>query len=261
MMKITSRQNPLIRQYRALFREKSARVEAGVAAVESVKLYNEAIKCGLSPANVLVTEKMSASGNADFSQKDGITVITEEIAAYISDTKSPQGVFFQIKLLGNTDFPEEKLAKPGKYLFLDNMQEPGNVGAIIRAADAFGLSGVFLSESADVNSPKTLRGAMGSAFRMPLYEVPGAKTLTRLTQSGFAVYAAMLDDSAEKLPDVSFPEKTCVVIGNESRGVSAEIAGRCSGKVFIPIENAQSLGASAAAAIFAYALASSRFSR
>jgi len=238
-------------------RERKARLETGLFAVEGEKLFHEALSCGLKPHEILITEKFAAK-NADFCKKAenlcNIDIISADLGEYISDTKSPQGVFFTLPLL-------DKFSKSGTIynsvhiIALDNLQDPGNVGAIIRSCDAFGVCALLLSENcADINASKVIRSAMGSAFRLPMYRGALTETLCELKEKGFTVIGATLSENAEKLQSFAFPAKCVVVIGSEAQGISAEVRALCDFEVYIPIKNAESLNAAVAASVIIYEL-------
>ena len=140
-------------------------------------------------------------------------------------------------------------------MLLDGVQDPGNVGTVIRTAEALGFGGVLLSpDCADVWAPKTLRASMGSALRLPCVCGEMTELIPALKERGFSVYGAMLDKTAQKLGEIKFPERSAVVIGSEGRGVSPEAAQLCTGAVYIPISGAESLNAAAAAAMILWEL-------
>ncbi|MCL2697731.1 MAG: RNA methyltransferase [Oscillospiraceae bacterium] len=265
-MIITSRQNPQVAHFRALMRDRKARLESGLFAVEGEKLFHEAVASGLKPEQILLTEKFSQK-NDNFCKKAAnlcnIDIISDDLAEYISDTKSPQGVFFSLPLLDKFSKLSTLINSTGtsrasasqttaarfRVIALDEVQTPGNVGAIIRSCDAFGVDALLLSEScADIHSPKVIRSAMGSAFRLPVYR----GGLVELKTLGFTVIGAALSDKAEKLTDFSFPEKSVVVIGSEGAGISAQVLALCDSEIYIPIKNAESLNAAVAASIIIY---------
>ncbi len=256
---ISSRKNYNVRVMRELLKSAEYRRCQDMFAVEGDHLCRELADCGDCPAieYFLYTEKAaekypetvrSAQTKANFS-----AVITEELSEYISDTKTPQGLFAAAERFGR-DIPENAR----RLVVLDGVSDPGNVGTIIRTAEALGIDGViFVNACADRFSPKTLRASMGSVFRMSSV-CPRAETLGEwLHGLGFEIYAAMLDKNAVRLGEAAFPEKTAVVIGNEGAGVSREVAGICDRKLYIPISGAESLNAAIAAAIIMWETAKS----
>lgn len=179
-------------------------------------------------------------------------MISADIAVCISDTKSPQGLFLTAKTLDKTS-ETGKIEKGGRYLLLDGLQDPGNIGTMLRTCDAFGFSGVILSpDSADLYSPKTIRSAMGSLFRIPAVRMPLPEAIWAMKARGYRVYAAVPDESAVPVTALSLGANTAVIIGNEGNGISDEVYRAADQKLYIPIENAESLNASAAAAVICW---------
>lgn len=252
-MTLTSRKNDLVRRFRELQRDKKLRDSEGVFIAEGDHLCGEAARSGLEIRCALITqraaEKYPETARALTERAAGYAVISEDIAEYISDTKAPQGLFAEIAKAPQSDIPN------GRLVLLDGVQDPGNVGTIIRTAEALGISGVLLSEKcADIYSPKTLRASMGSAFRLPCIICPLAQTIDLLRCQGREVYGAMLDDSARKLGEVAFGEGAAVVIGSEGGGISDEVKAACTGGLYIPITGAESLNAAVAAAVIIWEL-------
>lgn len=259
---VSSRANASVKLVRALIREKKARAAHGLFAAEGVRLCMEAVGAGILPVLVLGTREVFEKNRelVDFVREKQaslkLIIITNELAAYISDTESPQGIFFVLPRLDKI-VKSDTIIHDGhkRMVMLEDLQDPGNIGAIVRSCDAFGIDGVILAgDCADIFSPKALRSTMGSIFRIPVYTGASAEVLAALKQDGFHCYAAMLDESALGLPDVVFPEKCAIVIGNEGAGVTKAAAALCDDRLYIPIKNAQSLNAAAAAAIIIYSL-------
>ncbi len=255
-MVITSRKNDTVRRLRELLREKSARDASGVFAVEGDHLCAELAGSGYEIISALLTERAQEKypETAALLRRKcaDITVISGEIAEYISDAKAPQGLFAAAKKPERT--PE--LSGAGRLVLLDGVQDPGNVGTILRTAEALGIGGAVLSpDCADIWSPKTLRASMGSVFRLPCVTADMPERVRKLREEGYSVYGAMLDENAARLGGLSFPEKAAaVVIGSEGRGISPAVAAECTQAVYIPISGAESLNAAAAAAIILWEL-------
>lgn len=246
---ISSRKNKNVGFMRQLLRERSERKKSGLFAAEGDHLCGELAQLSAfgEVSLFLYTEK-AADKYSDTVKKlcavcrDSFC-ISDELGEYISDTKSSQGLF-AAAVMKQRQLPENAR----RIAVLDGVQDPGNVGTIIRTAEALGFDGVVtVGACADVYSPKVLRSSMGSVLRMPIEEVSADTLRQRL--SGFAVYAAMLDDKAAKLGEERFPERTAVVIGSEGKGVSDDIATLCDKKLYIPISGAESLNAAIAAAV------------
>lgn len=256
-MVVTSRKNPSAVHYRSLVRERSYRREKGEFPIEGARLCGEAAKNGVEITSFLVTDGAAGKYSEIFNILREITepiFISDELAAYISDTKSPQGMFITAKMLDKPAL-SGKIKDGGRFLMLDGLQDSGNIGTIIRTADAFGLDGVVLSpDCADIYSPKIVRSAMGSLFRLPIMETELVEFIGTLKHAGFEVYAAMLDGGANRLDDVKFGKKTAVIIGNEGNGVSEQVYRAAGQKIYIPIENAESLNAAVAASVIGWEL-------
>ena len=232
-MIITSRKNDAVRRFRDILREKKLRDSEGVFAVEGDHLCGELAKSGFRIISALATEnaisKYPQTAQALRSAGE-FAVISQEVAEKPEYSGIPDGA--------------------RRLVLLDGVQDPGNVGTILRTAEALGFDGAALSpDCADIWSPKTLRASMGSALRLPciIGELPGI--ITGLKERGFRVYGSMLDSSAAKLGTLDFPEHAAVVIGSEGAGISRETAEVCDQAVYIPISGAESLNAGAAAAI------------
>ncbi len=254
-MNISSRKNSLVTHFRKLVKERSYRLECGEFPVEGARLCLEALNNGLEITSFLVTESAKEKYSeivSAISEEFTPDIINDDISAYISDTKSPQGVFITAKML---DKPIEmgKIEKGGKYIILDGLQDTGNIGTIIRTCDALGIDGVILSEDcADIYSPKIVRSAMGSLFRLPVMIAQLTEVIPLMKSKGFDIYAAVLDETAKSIDDVTLGDKCAAIIGNEGNGVSAEVIKAAENKLYIPINNAESLNAAVAASIISW---------
>lgn len=250
---ITSRKNGNVRMMKDLLKSADYRREQDMFAAEGDHLCGE-LAWRSDIEYFLYTEraaqKYSETVKKSLSRCGFSAVISEELSEYISDTKSPQGLFAAAKFF-ESPIPEDAR----RIVVLDGIQDPGNVGTIIRAAEALGMDGVLCSATcADKFSPKTLRASMGSVFRLPVRYYSDAEEL-RGHLKGFAVFGAMLDNSAKRLGEVKFPEKTAIVIGSEGSGISPETAAVCDEKIYIPISGAESLNAAMAAAVIMWEMA------
>ncbi len=254
-MNISSRKNHLVTHFRKLVRERGYRAECGEFPVEGARLCLEALECGLEITSFLITESAKVKYPeivSTISEEFTPDIINDDISAYISDTKSPQGIFITAKML---DKPIEmgKIEKGGKYIILDGLQDTGNIGTIIRTCDALGIDGVIMSpDCADIYSPKIVRSAMGSLFRLPVMITELTDVIELLKKSGFDVYAAVLDESAVTIDKASLSGKTAVIIGNEGNGVSEAVIKAAESKLYIPIKGAESLNAAVAASIISW---------
>lgn len=245
---ITSRENPLVKRCRRLQASAKARREEGLFLAEGTRLCREALDSGLRTEIILATPEALAR-EPWLGERGEVLEITPEVAAAIADTKSPQGVFCLCAI------PEEPLfaIRPeGRYLLLDGLQDPGNLGTIIRGAEAFGVTALVLGQGCpDRFSPKVLRSTMGGVFRLPVFrsgDLPG--TIRQMREAGLTVWAAMLDPGARPIRQLPEEGGLGVVIGNEGSGVSRAVAGACDGAVYIPIApRTESLNAAVAATV------------
>ena len=173
--------------------------------------------------------------------------VPESLLSAVADTESPQGVAF-ICSGPSLSLPEKLEGK--RYLILDGVQDPGNVGTIWRTADAFGADGLILCGScADPWSPKTVRSTMGAIFRMPVYEASLEETAEKLAAAGIPLYATALRDDTVDVRDVDLA-KAAVIIGSEGKGVSDLALQLCSKTVKIPMTTrCESLNAAMAASV------------
>lgn len=252
---IASAQNPFVQSLKKL-NEKKFREEEGLLLAEGPKLIEEALKEKLRPARALI-DADAADKHEDLLRalNDAgaqMRLCPASLLRAVSDTRAPQGICASFSM------PENLLYDPEKLAALDGVQDPGNLGGIWRTADAAGFGGMLLSEGcADRMSPKVLRSAMGSAFRVPVRttgDLPGE--LYRLRDSGYQVIVTALDgeDFFSNMPDTD--EKTVLVIGSEGNGARPETRAAATKILRLPMRGgAESLNANVAAGILLYALA------
>ncbi|MBQ2898249.1 MAG: RNA methyltransferase [Oscillospiraceae bacterium] len=256
-MLISSRENPLIKEAAALVSDKKARKQSGLFVAEGARLCSEACKSGAEVLRLFVTEEAEKKYPEYLknllSEAKEVYNITCSVAEKISDTKSPQGVFAVCRISEK----EVDLSKDGVFVLLSNLQDPGNIGTILRTCEAMDAKGVFLCGCADCFSPKVLRGTMGCIFRLPIRVFSEtAEALALLHEAGVSTYASALAENALLLPEVKFSKKSCVLIGNEGNGLEHEVIEACEHVVMIPMPGkAESLNAASAAAIMIYSAA------
>ena len=248
-MLITSTKNKTVRLLRAL-KERGSRRESGLHLIEGERLVFDALISGVLPDTVLVEE-----GAAHIEARlEGIGVpyinVSRGVLEAVSDTKTPQGVAAAVKTPDTA--PPPSYPKNALIVALDRLQDPGNLGTILRSADAMGAQAIVLGEGCtDPFSPKALRAAMGSAYHIPVYEGELKTELLKLRAEGNTLICGHLRGS-ETLPELN---GGCVlVIGNEGSGVSDETAEICTLFRLKMFGRAESLNASAAASIIMYEL-------
>ena len=253
MLTVTSKDNAQIKNTVKLKKSAKYRKETGCFIAEGVRVCVDAALSGAQIISLFVTESAADKNTDSFemlSTRAGKTyMVTPELFALISDTQTPQGFLCVIKTLDKSAV-FDKINDGGKFLALDNVQDPNNLGTILRSAVAFGVNGVIMSsDCCDVYNPKVVRGSMGAVFRLPVL-ITGCLSDWFSLNPRLNTYAAVVDGSAEKVTDITFEEPCAVVIGNEGNGLKPETAASCKRQITIPMNGkAESLNASAAAAI------------
>lgn len=251
---ITSRQNPICTHFRKLASSRAYREETGEMLCDGPKLLQEASLWGRRVHTVLYTEgvKLPAYDNRETREIQ----VTESVMESVSPMKTPQGVVFSCMSMRH--HPPERL-EPGQYLVLDGVQDPGNVGAILRTADAFDCGPVFLLPGcADVNSPKTVRAAMGVHFRRVIYQCNLEELTALLRKADIPMYAAALGKNTADVRELDL-SNAAVVIGSEGRGVSQAVLEACAGTLKIPMSRrCESLNAAVAAAVILWEMGRGR---
>lgn len=259
---ITSRENQSVKELTGLLTQKKKRDSRRLFVLEGARLCLDALESGVTIRAVYITPQSLELYRDLGDLVDGrckVVWLHEDLARKISDTKSPQGVFCICERLDNPGFAD-KIKGNGKYLILDGLQDPGNLGTILRTAQALGVDGAFLCGCPDVYSPKVLRSAMGGLFRLPFaVEDAAAAVVARLQKQGVPVYAAALTPHAASPGQLDLSGGCCVLIGNEGAGLSPEVIRACTGSVMIPMaDDANSLNAAAAAAILLWEMTKNR---
>ncbi len=266
--KISGRDNPLIKRLALLCTDRAERYERREFVAEGVRLCGEAAEAGIVGILLATPGAMRKYPEeiGRIASKCGRTVeISDSVAEKISDVKAPQGVFCLCNMLDNRDFADKidsggasgAISPDGRYMLLCSLQDPGNIGTIIRCCDAFGVTAVILTRDCpDIYSPKLLRSTMGSLFHIPVL-IAGTpeEAVEALRRSGVRLYAAALTGASVPLGRVRFEDGDAVVIGNEGRGLPERIIGMCGRTVKIEMRGrAESLNAASAASVLAYRL-------
>ena len=263
---ISSRNNPTVKWAATLSEKKGQRVE-GAFIAEGEKLTLEALKSDLPITHIFVMEGRKDrifsliepfKENKTHSNCQ-VVVLSDGAFSKISTEKAPQGVISVIKYLDffrNLDIIYKEdffILKGERALLLYSLRDPGNLGAVIRSAVAFGVDHIVLSaDSADIYNPKTVRAAMGSLFKVKVTTVSDVGSFIEAArQCGKRVFAAELSENAVSVKDINLNEDDIFMIGNEGHGIPREISAMCTGSVYIPIsDKTESLNASVAAAVF-----------
>ena len=240
---ITSKANSVVKNAKKLHQKKYRK---SAYLIEGWHLFEEAVQAGVTIEKVFALE----------SYRDQLVAfpqtiwVSEEILLDLADTQTPQGIVAVIQ--------KEEVGLPdlhqGKYLFLEDVQDPGNVGTMIRTADAAGFTGVIVSDkSADIYSLKTLRSMQGSHFHLPIYRLPLASFVEEAKKSNLPILATTLSRESKDYRELSSLENFVLVMGNEGQGISSVMAESADQLVHIGMKGrAESLNVAVAAGILMF---------
>lgn len=248
---ITAKNNPKIKEIKALLTSSKDRKNSGLFVLEGVRLCLDAVKSGCEITSVFCTENCESKYADNISElknacKD-FYVVSEDVLKSISDTVTPQGVVCTVKMQ-----PKGVEYKQGKkYIALDTIQNPDNLGAISRTAEAFGIDGMVICGGCDIYNPKALRASMGALFRLPVKVCKSLEEeIEACRNAGIQSFATVPDRDAEDITKTDFSGGALCIIGNEGNGVSKQIIDVCDKKITIKMQGrAESLNAAAAASI------------
>ena len=238
--RITSRKNPLLQQVKKLLSSKKAREEAGLFAADGTKLLAEAVKYYPGLHTVILSDGVEAE------VPDSVRLIRVpgDVMESISPMATPQGALFLCQLPEKTELK----AKPG-MLLLDGIQDPGNLGTILRTADALDIPVVMLEGCADPYSHKVVRSSMGAVLRTPVIQSDWETAKKACAETGIPVGVTALSDRAKDLRQSPLASMA-VVIGSEGQGVRREILDSADAELIIPMNpHCESLNAAVAATI------------
>jgi len=240
---ITSKANSVVKNAKKLHQKKYRK---SAYLIEGWHLFEEAVQAGVTIEKVFALE----------SYRDQLVAfpqtiwVSEEILLDLADTQTPQGIVAVIQ--------KEEVGLPdlhqGKYLFLEDVQDPGNVGTMIRTADAAGFTGVIVSDkSADIYSLKTLRSMQGSHFHLPIYRMPLVSFVEEAKKSDLPILATTLSRDSKDYRELSSLENFVLVMGNEGQGISSVMAESADQLVHIGMKGrAESLNVAVAAGILMF---------
>ena len=238
--RITSRKNPLLQQVKKLLSSGKARREAGLFVSDGTKLLEEAVKYYPGLETVILSDGIQAR----VPENVRVVRVPEDVMASISPMQAPQGALFLCRLPEKTKFE----AKPG-MLLLDGIQDPGNLGTMLRTADALGVPVALLEGCADPYSHKVVRSSMGAGFRTGVVQTSWAEVQACCKASGIPVAVTALSDRASDIRKADV-KKMAVVIGSEGQGVRKEILDSADAELIIPMTaHCESLNAAVAASI------------
>lgn len=251
---ITAKDNGSIKHISKLIKSATYRKKCQQFVIEGVRLCGDALESNVEIVTVVVSQQYFDK-NKTFIDKltevcESTLLLADRLFSQISDTTTPQGVMFVCNIRLNPI----KFKKEGVYIALEHLQDPSNIGTILRTAEALGVSGVILTKNCcDIYSPKVLRGTMGAAFRLPLLICDDmSKMIDELHSLNITTIATVLDKNAISITKLSDTDKKncAILIGNEGNGLLHETSEKCKIKVTIPmLGRAESLNASVASAI------------
>ena len=223
--RISSRKNPLLQQVKKLLTSRAERRKTGLFVGDGVKLLEEAVKYGAELQTVILSEGIEAA------VPEGVRTVRvpEDVMASISPMEAPQGAMFLAKIPAQQDFQPKK-----GMLILDGVQDPGNIGTILRTADAMDVSVVLLDGCADPWSWKVVRSTMGAAFRAPVFQASWEEVLGKCREAGIPIGVTALSDRAVDIRSANLSEMA-LVIGSEGRGVRKEVLENADRELIIPM--------------------------
>lgn len=251
MKYIQSAQNPQVKQWKKLAMKKE-RERTGLFIAEGFHLVEEALKNPGTVSEIVIAEGTDIPPRLDY-RDIPITAVPKDIFKTLSETESPQGIMAICRQ--NSDHMALEDAKT--FLLLDAVQDPGNLGTMIRTADAAGIDAIITGTgSVDIYNPKVLRSAQGSHFHLPV--VPGdlGEWIPRLMEKGVPVYGTALE-GAKDYREVSPAGNFALLVGNEGSGVSKEFLAKTTENLYVPIfGKSESLNVAIAAGVLLYHLRS-----
>lgn len=242
---ITSKSNNLIKKTKKLLQKKHRNDSY---LIEGWHLFEEAIKAEATFRHIFVLEEMIDRLPAD---QEAI-LVTSDVLKELTDAPTPQGIVAEV-VLEDGDLPD---FQTGRYLVLEDVQDPGNLGTMVRTADAAGLDGVILSDkSADLYNPKTLRSMQGSHFHLPVFRQSLPLIFAKMKATGLPILATTLSEQSVDYRELDHLETFALVMGNEGQGISSETADIADQLVHISMPGqAESLNVAVAAGIVIFSL-------
>lgn len=259
---ITSASNVQIKKVQQILKKARTRREEGVFAAEGAKMFREVPRERL--VKVFMSQSLAASQEGkklleekglDAGSSDLLEIVEDRIFKSLSDTVTPQGILFLVQITPGRLEDMTEGGKPPLLMILEDLQDPGNLGTIVRTGEGAGVTGIILSKnSVDIYNPKVIRSTMGSIYRMPvLYtESIEKEILPVLEKKGIRTYAAHLQ-GRDYYDREDYRKGTAFFIGNEGNGLSRELTARADVLIKIPMEGqVESLNAAMASGILMY---------
>lgn len=258
---ITSTSNQQVKYLLQLQKKSKLRNEEGVFIVEGLRMFQEVPRDRVR--KVYLSESLHNKKRQELDLKGfSVEILSDTVFAHVSDTKTPQGILCIVEQK-STSLEELLKVENPHFIVLDNLQDPGNLGTIVRTAEGAGVHGVIMSrDTVDIYNPKTIRSTMGSIYRMPfLYVEDVLEVLGIFHQKGITSYAAHLDGE-QSYDKENYQSGTAILIGNEGNGLREEVAMAADRKVQIPMHGqVESLNAAIAASILMFEVCRQRRDR
>ncbi|HAQ05999.1 MAG TPA: RNA methyltransferase [Bacillus bacterium] len=247
MKYIQSEKNPQVKQWKKLQTRKE-RDKSGTFLVEGFHLVEEALKREEVVEEIILSEKTEMPPGWDYGSIP-LTVVTEDISKMLAETETTQGIFAICRQSENAHVSGRT------YLLIDSVQDPGNLGTMIRTADAAGMDAVIVGKgSVDIYNPKVLRSAQGSHFHLPVLNGNLAEWIDKLGAENIPVYGTALENGVS-YTEASQQESFALLVGNEGSGVNKELLNQTTKNLYIPIYGkSESLNVAVAAGILLYYL-------
>ena len=245
---ISSKDNGLIKHISSLQKSSKKRNNENLFLLEGLRLCMDANQNGFASKAVIVSDfawkKFESECVLLAEKSEKAYIIPDSLFKKISDTATPQGIMCEIKM---PEYNLENIDNKGRFVALENIQDPSNLGAIARTAEAFGIDGIFITSGCDPYSSKSLRASMGALLRIPIYKIDDMFSV--FAALNLKTYASVVRDG-DSIKEEDFTDGSVVLIGNEANGLQNESIAKCDRKITIPMDgNAESLNASVAASI------------
>lgn len=255
---ITSTSNPQIKRLLQLQKKSKARTEENLFVVEGLRMFAEVPRERVE--KVYISETLFNRKKLELNlQNFPVEILSDSVFQHVSDTKTPQGILCVIKQEKYLLKDLLSVANP-HFVVLDNLQDPGNLGTIVRTAEGAGVDAVFMSrDCVDIYNPKTIRSTMGSIYRMPTIYIEDIQILLEeFRKKGIRSYAAHLEGK-RSYEEENYCSGTAILIGNEGNGLRQEVAEKADAWVQIPMQGkVESLNAAIAAAVLMFEVSRQR---
>ncbi len=247
MKYIQSDKNPQVKQWKKLLTRKE-RDKSGMFLVEGFHLVEEALTRKDDVEEIILSEKTELPPSWDYGSIP-VTVVTDEIGKQLADTETTQGIFAVCSQ------PDQTIENAKTYLLIDSVQDPGNLGTMIRTADAAGIDAVIVGKgSVDMYNPKVLRSAQGSHFHLPVISGDLSEWINKLSAESIPVYGTALENGVV-YTEAANCEAFALLVGNEGNGVHKDLLEKTAQNLYIPIYGkSESLNVAVAAGILLYYL-------